>query len=248
MVQRTARKPRLGLGVPRRRRSRVGVPWVRIDPAIAGYPWEAAGLHPANFPTPSLFWDANETTQWLEDPHFDEVVRAALGSALLMAGADPELATSRTSQGRRLRQQMRRVILEAPHNDLLYGCTNANLCGGFDPSMPGSDGRTHEDLHVMGPKGRGLHWGAVHANNRERIARGKAVARAITDEGEPFVPNEMFSRPLLWIPAVSLEALTGDAPRVTTKGMTWSDNASTSHVPPQVRALGLLDDVREGDP
>ena len=247
MSQRTARKPRLGLGVPRRRGSSAGVPWLRIDPAMAGYPWETAGLHPANFPTPGLFWDANETTQWLEDPHFDEVVRAALGSALIMAGVDPDVATSRTSQARRLRQQMRRIIIEAPHNDRLYGCTNANYCGGSDPSSPGAEGRTHEDLHVLGSTGRGLHWGPVHAHNRERIAHGRPVARVIDEQGEPLLEEMAAVRPLIWIPAISLEALRGETPRATTRGMAWSDNASTAQVPPPVRRLGIVD-VREGEP
>ena len=245
MVQRAARRPRLGIGVPRRRRPGQGVPWLRIDPAMPGYPWEAAGLHPFNFPTPGLFWDGEEPTQWLDDPHFDEVVRAALGSALIMAGADPELATSRTSQGRRLRQQMRRLIIEAPHNDDLYGCTNANYCGGTDPSLPGADGRTHEDLHVLGPKARGINWLARHTHNRERIAQGLSPARSTTQAGEQLL-DFPGAKPLLWVPAISLRALAARDPQVTTHGMRWSDERSTLEVPPSVRRLGLLQDVREG--
>ncbi|MDP3910851.1 MAG: hypothetical protein Q8Q14_10725 [Gemmatimonadales bacterium] len=222
------------------------MPWLRIDPAMAGYPWEAAGLHPANFPTPGLFWDANEPTQWLENPHFDEVVRATLGSALLMAGADPELSMSRTSQARRLRQQIRRLISEAPHNDVLYGCNNANYCGGADPTRPGADGKGHRDLHVMGPQGRGINWMPRHLHNRERIAKGLAPARATTPDGEPLLEEAAGRRPLIWIPALNLEALAGADPRATTRGMRWSDDSSTLEVPPPVRALGRLQDVREG--
>lgn len=247
MERRATRRPRLGIGVPRRRKTRRGVPWLRIDPATPGYPWEVAGLHPANFPTPGLFWDGNETTAWLEDPHFDEVVRAALGSALLMAGGDPELSTSRTSQARRLRQQMRRLIIEATFNDVLYGCTNANYCGGTDPSLPGADGKTHEDLHVLGPNGRGLNWLSRHAHNRERIAQGLSPARATTDEGEPLIDDLRSAKPLLWITPISLKALRGDEPVVTTQGMRWSDGRSMLEAPPPVRALGLLKDVREGE-
>lgn len=247
MVRTTARKPRLGIGVPRRRRPSRGVPWLRIDPATAGYPWEGAGLHHANFPTPGLFWDADEPTQWLEDPHFDEVVRAALGSALLMAGADPGLATSRTSQSRRLRQQMRRLVITAPFNDRLYGCTNANYCGGTDPSKPGAAERTHEDLHVLGPNGRGIHWGSGHAHNRERIAEGTTLARAISQDGEALLVDVKGARPLLWLPAISLPALRADAPVATVEGMRWSDKSSTLEVPPRVRELEILDDVRMGE-
>lgn len=243
MVKTAARKPRLGIGVPRRRRPSGGVPWLRIDPAMPGYPWETAGLHHANFPTPGLFWDANEPTQWLADPHFDEVVRAALGSALLMAGMDPDLATSRTSQSRRLRQQIRQLVLNAPFNDVLYGCTNANSCGGNDPSMPGSSG-PNPDLHVMGAKKRGINWLARHADNRQRIATGTSPLRTTTLEGET---SELSGRrPLLWIPAVSLPALR-DRITIAVDGMTWSDKTPTLEVPPQVRKLGLLDDVRKGE-
>jgi hypothetical protein len=206
---------------------------------MSGYPWNIAGLHPLNFPTPSLFWDANEETRWLANPHFDEVVRAALGSALIMAGADPELATSRTSAARRLRQQMRHLITEAPHNDILYGCTNANYCGGIDPSRPGAQGK-HEDLHVMGPRGRGINWLARHAPNRDRISQGLAVTRATSQDGEP--RGELANaRVLLWIPALSLDALASADPRVTTQGMQWSDGSSTLEVPPSVAALGRLE-------
>lgn len=243
-----ARRPRLGLGVPRRRRARAGVPWIRVDPAEAGYPWETAALHPANFPTPSMFWDGAEDTRWLENPHFDEVVRGALGSALLMANADPELATSRTSQARRLRQQMRRLLIVAPFNDVLYGCTNANYCGGTDPSMPGSEDRDHEDLHVLGPKGRGLNWLPRHAHNRERIAQGLPVARATTEDGEPLSQDTPGAPPILWVPPVNLEELRGPRPRVTVEGMRWSDESSMIEVPPCVRALGMLEDVREAKP
>ena len=246
MGKTAARRPRLGLGVPRRRRPSSGVPWLRIDPAMPGYPWEGAGLHPSNFPTPGLFWDADERTEWMAEPHFDEVVRAALGSALIMAGADPALATSRTSQSRRLRQQMRRIVITAPFNDRLYGCTNANYCGGSDPSMEGSQGRTHEDMHVLGPKGRGLHWGKIHVNNRERIASGTAPARAITEDGEPLLLDVIGSRPLIWIPPINLETLR-DVHVATVDGVSWSDDTSPIYVPPRVKELGLLEDVRTGD-
>lgn len=242
----TARRPRLGLGIPRRLGPRRGVPWLRIDPAMAGYPWEAAGLHPANFPTPGLFWDADEPTQWLEAPHFDEVVRAALGSALLMADGDPELSMSRTSQARRLRQQLRHLIIEAPHNDVLYGCTNANYCGGADPQLPGADGKGRQDLHVLGPSGRGINWLARHAHDRERIAQGLAPARATNRDGDPLLEDVHGARPLIWIPALNLAALADKNPRVTTQDMQWSDGSSTLEVPPPVRALGRLKDVREG--
>lgn len=248
MVGPAARRPRLGIGVPRRRRPRVGLPWIRVDPAEAGYPWEAAVLHPANFPTPSMFWDGDEDTRWLEDPHFDEVVRAALGSALLMAGADPEQATSRTSQARRLRQQMRRILIVAPFNDVLYGCTNANYCGGTDPSMPGSEDKEHEDLHVLGPKGRGINWLARHVRIRDRIAQGLSLARGTTQAGEPLLGKTPGARPLLWVPAVSLEALRGSRPRITVDGMRWSDGSSTLEVPPRIRALGISEDARKVQP
>lgn len=248
MVGPTSRRPRLGIGVPRRRSPRTRVPWLRVDPAEPGYPWEAAALHPANFPTPSLFWDGDEDTQWLENPHFDEVVRAALGSALLMAGVDPGLATSRTSHSRRLRQQMRGLMITAPLNDQVYGCTNANYCGGTDPSKPGSEDRTHEDLHVMGPDGRGLNFLPRHAPNRDRIARGLSVARAINEDGESLLSNAKGRRPLLWVPAINIEALRGTRPVATVEGMKWSDGTSTLEVPPRVRALGILEDVRKGEP
>lgn len=246
MAAPAARRPRLGIGVPRRRRPRVGVPWVRVDPAEPGYPWEGAALHPANFPTPGLFWDGDEDTQWLKNPHFDEVVRAALGSALIMAGIDPELSMLRTSQARRLRQQMRRLVITAPFNDVVYGCTNANYCGGSDPSLPGAEDRTHQDLHVLGPEGRGINWLARHVHNRERIAEGLPVARATTQDGEALLTDARGARPLLWIPAIDIDALRRARPVATVEGMRWSDKSSTLEVPPRVRALGILEDVRKG--
>jgi hypothetical protein len=140
---------------------------------------------------------------------------------------------------------MRNLVIEAPHNDVLYGCTNANYCGGVDPALPGA-ASSRKDLHVMGPRGRGINFLPRHVNNRDRIAQGLAPARATTQAGEPLLEDAATARPLLWIPAVNLDTLADRNPRVTVQGIHWKDGACTLEVPPLVRQLGRLEDLKEG--
>jgi hypothetical protein len=214
------------------------VQWIVVDPASDGYPWDLAVLHPRNFPTPGMFIDLDQPDWFHPDAGFDELVRAALGSALAMAGSDPELASSRTSQGRRLRQEMRCTLFSRWHR-ALYGCANENYCCGVHPAKPGGKGRRAVVDHMMGPGGRGLSWVPRHAPNRDLLGAGRPARRTIDARGESLLGSPGFSRPLLWVPAVDLDALARENPQVTT--LTWRDGVSTSEPPKVVRDLGVQD-------
>lgn len=216
-----------------------GVRWAFVDPSTPGYPWERAALHPQNFPTPGLFFDANTESSWFDlTTGFDGIVRGALGSALAMSELDADLATSKQSHARRLRQQMRAQILCA-WNLRAYGCTNENYCGGSHPEKPGIGGSSHVVDHMMNESGVGLNLEPVHANNRQLLAEGKPATRTITLEGESLTELSGSHRPLLWIPAVNLDKLR-ESGVITVEGMRWSDGSSMVHPPPVVQRLGSL--------
>lgn len=209
-----------------------------VDPASEGYPWNFAVLHPHNFPTPGMFLDLEQPDWFPPDAGFDGLVRAALGSALAMAGVDPEQASSKTSRGRRLRQEMRNTLYSRWHLSL-YGCTNENFCGGVHPSKPGGEGRRAVVDHVMGPRGRGINWLPRHAPNRELLACGRPARRTTDARGEPLLGAPGFTRPLLWVAAVDLDALARAGPRVVP--LRWDDGTSCTEPPLAVRELGVQD-------
>jgi hypothetical protein len=185
-----------------------------------------------------MFIDLEKPDWFHPDAGFDELVRAALGGALAMAGCDPELASSRTSQGRRLRQEMRAALFSRWHL-ALYGCSNENYCCGVHPAKPGGEGRRAVVDHTMGPGGRGISWCPHHAPNRELLAEGRPARRTTDTRGEPLLGAPGFSRPLLWIPAVDLDQLAQQEPRLAT--MVWRDGVSTKEPPKVVRDLGVQD-------
>lgn len=214
------------------------VRWLRLNPGSHGYPWEMAVLHPHNFPTPGMFVDLNEPGLFRPESGFDELVRAALGSALAMSEVDTDLAFSRTSQGRKLRQQMRKLLFSR-WNVALYGCTNENYCGGVHPHKPGGEGRRAIVDHVMGPRGRGISWMSRHADNKSLLAQGRPARRTTDAGGEPLIGAPGFSMPLLWVPAVDLDRLAAADPEVV--AMKWPDGTSTAEPPARIRKLGVQD-------
>ena len=225
-----------------RRASAGGKPvrWSRIDPASDGYPWDVATLHPHNFPTPGMFLDLDEVGWFNVETGFDGLVRSALGSALAMAGADPNMAVSPTSQGRRLRQEMRKTLFSRWHLSL-YGCSNENYCGGVHPLKPGGEGRRAVVDHMMGPHHRGISWVPRHAKNRELLAQGRAAQRTTDPHGEPLLGAPGSSRPLLWVGAVDLDALAQVEPHIVL--LRWQDGTSTREPPSCVRRLGVQDPI-----
>lgn len=213
--------------------------FTEIDPGTDGYPWTCLALNPINFPTPGMFWDWNGPF-WTDGvPSIDDVVRGYLGSALIMAGEDPELASSRSSRARRLRQQARALVLSSPWNLALYGCQNANYCGGCDPEMPSASERPcNSDLHVIGDQGYGIHAFPYHDDVRRAIELGRPPTRMIDMMGQR-LPGIVGRRmPLLYLPPVDLEALRGSAPEARCTHR-WEDGSSCLLPPPPVQRLGV---------
>lgn len=221
-----------------RHKAHTGIRWRTQDPGDPSYPWPDPVLHPHSFPCPGMFLDLGEQGLFQVESGFDGLVRSALASALAMADMDTDLAISRTSQGRRLRQQMRACFF-SKWNLGLYGCTNENYCGGVHPLKPGGGGRKAIVDHVMGPRGRGINLLARHAPNRELLAQGKPAKRAIDPRGEPLLGAPGFSMPLLYIPAIDLEQLAAEEPEVVL--LRWEDGVSTAEPPPRIRELGVQD-------
>lgn len=213
------------------------VRWVHLDPGSNGYPWELPSLHPHNFPTPGMFLDLDEPGLFQIETGFDGLVRSTLGSALAMADMDTEIAMSRTSQGRKLRQQLRKVFFSKWHM-ALYGCTNENHCGGVHPFKPGGEGRRAIVDHVM-ENGRGISLMPRHAGNRVLLARGRPARRTIDTQGEGLLGAPGYSRPLLWVAAVDLDKLASSEPEVVL--LEWPDGTSTAEPPRGVRLLGVQD-------
>lgn len=214
--------------------------WLRLDPSSKGYPWDVPALPPNGFPTPGQFLDLEERESFDPDLGFDTLVRWTLVTALAMAQMDPAIAESRTSQGRRLRQEMRATFFSR-WNLGLYGCTNENYCGGVHPGKPGGEGRRAVVDHMMGPTGKGICWLPRHALNRELLAQGRAARRTIDMRGEPLLGAPGRARPLLWIAAVDLDLLaTGDLSVVPLR---WADGVEATEPPEVVRSIGIQDPI-----
>ena len=226
----------------RRRAQGLGDPvrWTRVDPDTPGYPWEVGALHPHNFPTPGMFVDLDEPGLFQVESGFDGLVRAALGSAMVMANVDPEVASSRTSQGRQLRQQFRGLLFSRWHM-ALYGCSNENYCGGVHPDKPGAQGKRAIVSHVMSARGSGINLLPRHGPNKHLLAHGRAPRRTTDLAGEPLLGAPGTCRPLLWVPAVDLARLASSSPDVV--ALRWRDGTSTVEPPPVVRRFGAIDPI-----
>lgn len=192
-----------------------------------GYPWESPTLHPENYPTPSTFIDIGTVDAWDTSKGFDSMVQNVLGSALAMAGMDAGLAVGNSSTSKRLRREMRELIICSKYNDALYGQTDVKKAGGAE----GKD-------WMMNSKGRGLNWLPYHADNIGRMAQGKPPRRATSTNGKKLGGGKGgSSQMLVWLPAVDLGALQGAVPSV--KALQWSDASATTEPPPVVQRLGV---------
>lgn len=207
--------------------------WTVHDPLDADYPWEEPSLHPNNYPTPGMFFDVGSPTRTgfgSESKHtLDQTVRRALGSALMMANMDTNLAVGASNTSKRLRRQMRQLILGSAYNDGLYGQESVDLAGGNSHDVA--------TFFVMHEKARGLNWTASHADNLTRMSRGQAPKRTTSLQGEVLEGQRAGSHMLLWIPAVDLAALYASIPSV--QPYQWLDGTSTQEPPPSVQRLGI---------
>lgn len=211
-----------------------------IEPGTPGYPWNDLCLNPINFPTPGCFWDWGGGS-WMQGvPSLDDVVRAYLGSALIMVDQDPELATHKSSQARRLRQQARSELLSSAWNLGLFACENANYCGGADPKRVGClPGRTIIDKHMMNERGLGIHCYPYHDDIIRAIEDGRAPVRSIDMNGSRLMGILNIKMPVLWMVPNNPELLAASEPRFSSEGMTWDDGSPCSLPPPIVTNLEI---------
>ncbi|MCK5649754.1 MAG: hypothetical protein KAJ42_00185, partial [Gemmatimonadetes bacterium] len=170
------------------------------DADMPGYPWDTPFIQKDNYPTPGMFFLVGQPTKVGSDEFViqsdSRLVRAALGSAMAMAGnykgewvKSPPAGAGPShpyfnSNAKRLRSQMAKLIRYSPWNDELYGQTNANYAGGNDPSKPGGDSSKQTSTYMMEPCMRGLNWLPRHADNIGRLAQGLAPKRTTTLSGE----------------------------------------------------------------
>lgn len=202
-----------------------------------GYPWVTPTLSAANSPTPGQFWRATfggEGAQGIDGS--EELFRWALGSALAMAGNDeatisavvnPNNADYGSANSKRLRHQMRDLILCSKWNDELYGRSG--------------EGAPQEN----GPNGRRLNWLPRHADNIGLLGSGNPPKRTTTLGGGKLPGHHASGHMQLWIPAVNLANLAPTVPlaakAVTTLNMQWPDGSSTLEPPPAVAQKGIED-------
>ena len=201
------------------------------SPDLADYPWNDAVVSASGVPAPGTFY------QVVLPDSDNEVIKKGLASALAMAGLDPDLAFDPSSKvARRLRREMRELLLCSPFNDGRLTSTSATFAGGRDP---GANGPQDQGVtYMMGPHGRGLVWLPRHHDDMARLALGLPAKRAISAEGRPLGSGR--SQMLIWWPAINLDALRGSEPVVTTEGMFWPDSGkNTLHPPTVVDRLGV---------
>lgn len=233
--------------------------WTLRTAHDAGYPWNELVLHEQNWPTPNMFVDAGDHTgDWDPSNGFDSLVRALLGSALVMAGNDPKIAEAEgkdpnAALGRALRTAVRKSLIDPMGwNDRVYGQTNANFAGGIDPGKPcvrGSTGAACNDgirdpnanavRYMMNGDGRGLNWLPRHANNLERMGEHRPALRTTTLGGMPLPGKEGGHQMLIWAPAYDLSKLSPQQATPEIAFLTWPDGTSTKNPPPAVMALGI---------
>lgn len=199
--------------------------WVIHASGDPGYPWEEPSLHADNYPTPSTFIQVKYGSEAVDN--LDSLVKAALGSALAMAGMDPSLATGTSSTSKRLRKEMRELISCGAFNDGNYGQTDPVKAGG-----------SSTNTYMMNVKNRGLNWLPYHADNLSRMAQGLSPKRTTSLAGNRLLgANAGNTQMLVWIPAIDLEALAGPVPVVVP--LYWSDGTSTKEPPPIIQKLGV---------
>lgn len=210
-----------------------GVVWSMVSlvsgsPDLARYPFERPVI--GRRAIPSTF------VQIEEGDDGQAFFRDATANALELAGMPVEIAYDPNSKiGKRLRREMRDVILAAPFNDLRVTSCRAGLAGGRDPGTNGADDPGL--LHPLGPQGRGLVWVSCHFDDAARLAVGLPAKRGIDLDGR--VIGSGRSPMLVYVPAVSLAELRGATPRITCDGMAWSNGKSTLSCPPDVERLGI---------
>jgi hypothetical protein len=219
-----------------------------------GYPWLEPTLHVENYPTPGMFFDVGDDTGAFDPSQgFDALVTALLGSALVMAGWDPQRAIAVAKAqgqdpdallGRTMRRDVRRaLIMPGSWNDKMFGQTNANYAGGTDPGKACTGGSTNAPCndgirdpnampvrYMMNTAGRGLNWLPRHTDVMDAIAAGQTPVRGTTITGEPFAGAH--SHMLLWMPAFDLGALA--EPSSTVRVL-----SSGGDPPPVVTDLGI---------
>jgi hypothetical protein len=223
--------------------------WVLHASSDPGYPWAEPTLHVNNFPTPGMWVDiGNKDGEWNPASGFDSLVRAALGSALAMAGGDVNLASDNSTRAKSLRAGLRNAITYVGGvNDRTYGQTNANFAGGVAPNKPcvGAsatcvNGKRSANAtpvtYMMNAEDRGLNWLPRHADNISRIPQGLPLKRTTKLDGGK-LGNGGTQQMLLWIPALDLDALAAPVP--TIRFLKWADGSSTLNPPPQIQALGV---------
>lgn len=194
------------------------------SPDLARYPWDEAVLEEHGFPTPSTFTLVNPG-----DTDYS-YIRNLTGRILAMAGVDTAPAFDNSKLGRRLRSEVRNLLICA--NDRLYTSTSCALAGGKGPTAddPGT-------CYMMGPNKRGLVWLPWHADNLGRIGRGQKQKRNVSQSGSTLGSGS--SHMLLWNPAVNLELVRGANPEITTRGVSWKDGRNTIDYPSPVWKLGV---------
>ena len=196
------------------------------------YPWSEPSIDIDGVPAPSTFY---KPTSRISDA---ELLRQCVLRALEMAGADYELGLGDNKIGKRLRREMRSLILASWWNRLRVTSRNANFAGGNDPDRTGGDPRAPKADHMMDADGFGLVLAPVHKDDLTRLAHGLPASRNVDLEGNKIGAGNEF--PCLWIPAIDLQRLYGPNPTVTTEGLVWREGGRNRARPPlAVDKLGI---------
>lgn len=212
--------------------------WVIRGATDPGYPWEEPVLQTNNWPSPGMFLNVGLDGSWDPAQGYDSMIKAYLGTLLVMAGMDAGIAEQQGGLGQSLRKQLREsVTAVGGFNDLLYGQTNENYAGGNNPNKPGANNPNGGIVnYMMNAQGRGLNWLPRHKDVISPVASGVALNRATrVDGGKLGGSNAGNQQMVLWLPAPLLSSV----PSGILKYGKWSDGSSTLDPPPQIRALGI---------
>lgn len=158
--------------------------------------------------------------------HLDDNSPYCLSFSVLSRCADRLQRSNRISPkkarslpgNRMFRQQLCKLIISSPFNDVLYG------------EHKGRNGNT-----ARGPLGSTISITPKHADNLSLMRQGKPLKRTIDRSGRVVDHAAAHRLPMLWIPYICLESLAQG--HVTTGSYEYEDGSSTIVPPPPIMGL-----------
>jgi len=168
-------------------------------------------------------------SSWTEHETLGHIAREALAAELEIAGYPPEAVDEVDRNGVRFRIKRMASLIEET-NDRIYGSSVRELGTERNPGVG-----------HWSPTGRGVSFNPVHANNRDRLATGRSVRRAVVVGGRADGKNARHDGtgghlPYLWITVLDRGRLAASPNDIVADRGAWPDGSSGDRPPLEFRA------------